>query len=116
MGMRKYQRQIAKARLKAMGVGNVNKKMNGKVRLSHGQVRKMYRTKLGRKRMKLLAHAGISNWRRVLWGDLATEAFMAQCHPEELKRKRKKGRIIRHIEKPDLNTDIKGTIRVVSQE
>jgi len=108
--MRKYQREVARNRLKALGVGNVNKKMNGKVRLSHGQVRKMYRTKLGRKRMKLLAQAGIANWRRVLWGDLATSAYMAQCHPEELKRKRKR-RMIRGLGKPE-DININGTIAV----
>ena len=97
MGMRKYERSVAKARLKAMGVGNVNRKMNGKIRMSHGQVRKLYRTKLGRKKIKLLARVGIANWRRVLYGDLSKEAYMIQCHPEELKRKIRKGRIIRKV-------------------
>lgn len=106
--MRKYQREVARNRLKALGVGNVNRKMAGKVRMSHGQVRKMFRTKLGRKRLGMIAKAGIANWRRVLWGDLATSAYMAQCHPEELKRKRRR-RMIRGIGKP---SDISGTIAV----
>ncbi len=105
MGMRKYQREVARNRLKAMGVGNVNKKMAGKARLSHGKVRKMMNTKLGRKQLNMLSKAGIQLWRRVLWGDLAKYGYMAQCHPEELKRKKR--RTIRKIGNP---ADIKGTI------
>ena len=87
MGMRKYQRSVAKARLKALGVGNVNRKMAGRVRLGHGKARKMQRTMCNRVRLSEIKKAGIQNWRRVLWGELSTEAYMRQCHPEELKRK-----------------------------
>lgn len=107
MGMRKYYRGIAKARLKAMGVGNVNKKMRGRVRMTHGQVRKMLRTKLGRKKIAALAKAGVANWRRVLWGDLATEGYMMQCHPEELKRKKRRG-LVKPGSIKEINATMKG--------
>ena len=96
MGMRKYQRQIAKSRLKALGVGNVNKKMRGKVRMSHGKARRMQRTMCNRVRLETLKKAGIQNWRRVLWGDLAKDAYLAQCRPELLK-KRKNRRVVRTV-------------------
>ena len=105
MGMRKYQREIARNRLKALGVGNVNKKMRGKVRMSHGKARRMQQTMCNRVRLETLKKVGIQLWRRVLWGDLATEAYMAQCHPKELKRKRRRG--FRY----PTPADIKGTIR-----
>ena len=47
--MRKYYRQIAKARMKAAGVGNVNRKMSG-------------------------VTDGVKNWRRIVFGDLAKDA------------------------------------------
>ena len=95
MGLRKYEREIARSRLKALGVGNVNKKMNGKVRMSHGKVRKMMKYKLGRKQLNSLIKAGVANWRRVTWGDLAHDGYLAQCHPEELKRKLNRRKMIR---------------------
>lgn len=108
MGMRKYCREIARNRLKAMDVGNVNKKMAGKARLSHGKVRKMLKTKKDRKQLIAFRKAGVQLWRRVLWGDMANYGYMAQCHPEELKRKQRRGLFKRPIVKP---SDIKGTIK-----
>ena len=83
----------------------MNKKMRGKVRMSHGKARRMQRTMCNRVRLETLKKVGVQLWRRVLWGDLATEAYMAQCHPEELKRKRRRG--FRYA----TPADIKGTIR-----
>ena len=60
MNMRSLQRQVAKSRLKAMGVGNVNKKM-----------RYARRDKDGKRQEKPL-------WERVLNGDLAKQALAAQ--------------------------------------
>lgn len=69
MGMRKELRQIAKARLKAAGAGNVNKKM---ARVVDGE----------------------KVWRRALTGETGKRAFQAQmmagtriAKPKKLKRK-----------------------------
>lgn len=51
--MRKYRRQIAKARLKAMGVGNVNRQMHRE-------------------------QDGVRNWRRALTGETGQAAEKAQ--------------------------------------
>lgn len=53
MGMRKYERQIARARLTDLGVGKVNKAM-------------------GRE------NDGVKNWRRALTGDTGKAAARAQ--------------------------------------
>lgn len=53
MGIRSIERQIARARMKAMGVGDVNKKLGG-------------------------TKDGVQNWRRVLTGDMATQGLAAQ--------------------------------------
>lgn len=63
--MRELKRQIAKARLKALGVGNVNKKIS---------------SKSGKNEPKL--------WRRVLDGDLAKHGMAAQFS-QGIKSKRK---------------------------
>ena len=60
MGIRTIERQIAKARMKAMGVGNVNKKMSAARRDEDGK----------RKELPI--------WRRVLTGDLAKQGLAAQ--------------------------------------
>ena len=88
MGMRKYARQIAKDRLQAMGVGNVNRKMRGKFHLSKGQLRKMMGNTHGRKYMKQLRQEGVANWRRVVYGDLAKEAWMAQMRLGQVRGRR----------------------------
>ena len=53
--MRKYKRQIAKARLTIMGVGNVNRKMNKN-------------------------REGVPLWRAVLTGDFGKKAERAQMN------------------------------------
>ena len=69
MGMRKYYRQIARARIKAAGAGKVNKKMSSK-------------------------KGGVPLWRRLVFGDLAKEAEAYQVRPtrqaDKLKRKIRK--------------------------
>lgn len=64
MGLRKYKRQIAKARLTVMGVGNVNKKMKTK------------------------SSEGIPNWRKALYGESGKSAERAQLM-DGLKRKQR---------------------------
>lgn len=67
MGMRKYQRQVAKARLKAAGVGNVGKKMRlGGMDKSHGSIRRLMRTAKGRRLLAALRAKMVPNWRRAL--------------------------------------------------
>ncbi len=53
--MRKYLRQMAKARLKAMGVGNVNRKMKNR-------------------------KDGVPLWQAVLYGDSGKDAERAQMN------------------------------------
>lgn len=60
MGIRSIERQIAKARLKAMGVGNVNKKMSAQRKDRDGRPTEP----------KL--------WIRVTYGDLAKQGFADQ--------------------------------------
>ena len=62
--MRKYYRQIAKARMKAAGVGNVNRKMGG-------------------------VTYGVKNWRRIVFGDLAKDAEGWQTTKKPKRRIRK---------------------------
>ena len=52
--MRKYQRAIAKERMRILGVGNINKKLH------------------------LKGEDGVSNWRRVLFGKSGKDAHDAQ--------------------------------------
>ena len=61
--MRKYLRAIAKARMKACGVGNVNKKM-------------------ARKNEK-----GEKLWRAFLWGEYAEQGRKAQVKPKRKVRR-----------------------------
>lgn len=61
--MRKYKRQIARARLTVLGVGNVNRKMGNK-------------------------RDGVPLWRAVLTGDFGKQALKAQC-PNPKKQKKK---------------------------
>lgn len=53
MGIRSIERQIAKSRMAAMSVGDVNKKVSG-------------------------VKGGIPNWKRVLYGDMAKRGLAAQ--------------------------------------
>ena len=62
MGLRSIKRQIAKARLTAMGVGNVNRKLARK------------RTKDGKQDMTELP-----NWKKALYGKTGAEAAKAQA-------------------------------------
>ena len=74
MGIRSIERQIAKARLKAMGVGNANKKMGAQRKNKDG---KPIEPKL---------------WKRVLRGDLAKQGIAAQFG-QGIKSRRKLRRV-----------------------
>lgn len=73
MGIRSIKRQIAKARLKAMGVGNVNKKIAAPGRGKDGKNQKPL-------------------WERVLYGDLAAQGIAAQLG-QGVKSRRKLRRV-----------------------
>lgn len=62
MGMRKYCRAIAKDRMRALGAGSINTHMG--LHISRAKLREELRTK--------------PVWRRVLWGDVAKDAWYAQ--------------------------------------
>lgn len=74
MSIRSIQRQVAKARLAAMDVGNPNKKMGAQRKDRNG---KPVEEKL---------------WKRVLFGDLSKRAFAAQMG-ERVRRNRKIRRV-----------------------
>lgn len=61
--MRKYQRAVAKARMKAMGIERVNRRMSRKV------------------------ENGKTLWREILWGAYAAEARRAQVKPKRTIRR-----------------------------
>ena len=67
MGIRSIEWQIAKSRMAAMGVGNVNKKVSG-------------------------VKGGVPNWKRVLYGDMAKKGLAAQLG-QAVRSKRKIRRV-----------------------
>ena len=68
MALRRIKRQIAKARLSAMGVGNVNKKM------------------------RLKKEDGLQNWKCALYGETGEEAHKVQMNLGKLMKAKKQGR------------------------
>ena len=75
MALRRIKRQIAKARLSAMGVGNVNKKM------------------------RLKKEDGLQNWKRALYGETGEEAHKVQMNLGKLMKAKKQGREVRQRRK-----------------
>lgn len=65
MGLRSEKRQIARARMKAMGLGNVNKKFS------------------------LTNHEGRKNWRVALYGKTGADAHRAQMNLGQLLKAKK---------------------------
>jgi hypothetical protein len=75
--MRKYLRNIAKARLRAMGVSKVNRQLG--TGLSRNFFRKCQRCHSGRRLLKKLVQSPmVPLWRRVLFGKLAVDGWRAQ--------------------------------------
>lgn len=70
MGLRNVKRQIAKARMMATGVGNVNKKLR-------------------------LVKGGMPNWKRALYGKTGEQAHRAQMNLGHLINAQEQGRAVR---------------------
>ena len=70
MGLRNVKRQIAKARMMATGVGNVNKKLR-------------------------LVKGGMPNWKRALYGKTGEQAHRAQMNLGHLINAQAQGRAVR---------------------
>ena len=75
MGLRNVKRQIAKARLTIMGVGNVNRKLARKRDANGKQDKKE-----------------IPNWKRALYGKTGEEAARAQANHGRLLKAKEQGR------------------------
>ena len=77
MGMRKYCRAIAKDRMRALGAGSINTHMG--LHISRAKLREAFRC-MGKEKRKLLREELRTKpvWRRVLWGDVAKDAWYAQ--------------------------------------
>lgn len=102
MSMRKYQRQIAKARMAALGIDRINRKMGGKIRYSNGSIRRMMRTHRGRRLMGEIREDDQPNWRRILTGDIAEAAERAQIGKQK-RRIDSSGRTSRKLVKRHAN-------------
>ena len=96
MSIRSAQRQVAKARMAALGIDQINRKMGPKIRYTRGTIRKMMRTRLGRQDKEKYAELESANWRRVLMGDLAEAAEKAQIGDKK-HRKDGSGSVARKI-------------------
>ena len=70
MGLRSIKRQIAKARMMATGVGNVNKKLR-------------------------LVKGGMPNWKRALYGKTGEQAHRAQMNLGRLLKAQAQGKEVR---------------------
>ena len=77
MGMRKYRRSIAKARMKEMGLEHVNKNMG--LGISRAKLREAFRCMGKKSREELRKHMQEAPiWRRILTGDLAKQYWAAK--------------------------------------
>jgi hypothetical protein len=104
MGMRKYQRTVAKARLKAMGVKT--NRLGSNIMPQGNELRKKMRKIRGRRYLEYLRGQKPALWRRVMSGDLYKEGLRAQLLEGQRIKKRKlvekgmKKRKIRQISAP----------------
>lgn len=87
MGMRKYRRAIAKARMKAMGVKS--NQLGSGIMPQRNTLRKLMRYRHGRKYLDFLRKEKPPRWRRVTTGDLAKEGLRAQLLEGQRIKKRK---------------------------
>ena len=69
MGIRRFERSIAKARLAEMGVEHINKRFS--FHMSNAKVRKLQKRRKGRSFLDKILAGDIPVWRRILYGDLA---------------------------------------------
>lgn len=77
MSMRKHLRTIAKARMAAMGIEHVNKKMGR--HWSQHVVSTYMRRESGKKLLRKIRARYVPFWRRVISGNLAKDGRRAQC-------------------------------------
>jgi len=104
MGMRKYQRSVAKARLKAMGVKT--NRLGSNIMPQGNALRKKMRNPRGRRYLEFLREQKPALWRRVMAGDLAKDGLRAQLIEGQRIKKRKmvkktmRTRKLRRIAKP----------------
>ena len=89
MGMRKYQRQIAKARLKAMGVKP--SRLSSNTMPPRGTLRKLMQYRHGRAYLEMIRNLKAPVWQRVLLGDLSKAAFRDQMIEGQKIKRRKLG-------------------------
>ena len=80
MGMRKYYRSIAKARMAEMSMDHINEKMG--LHISRAKLREAFRC-MGKKNRAELRRELLTKpiWRRVLFGDLAARYARKQQRP-----------------------------------
>ena len=74
MGLRNVKRQIAKARLTVMGVGNVNRKL--------------------RKKKDPTDRTELPNWKKALYGKTGEEAHRAQMNLGKLIKAKEQGKAV----------------------
>ena len=94
--IRSAQPQVAKARMAALGIDRINRKMGGKIRYSNGTIRRMMRTLCGRRLMGDIRKDDQPNWRRILTGDVSEAAERAQIGKQK-RRRDSSGRISRKL-------------------
>ena len=83
MGMRKYRRSIAKARMKEMGLEHVNKKMG--LGITRANLREAFRCMGKKNREELRRHMlEAPFWRRILTGDLAKKYWAEKRRREKI--------------------------------
>ena len=90
MGMRKYQRAIAKARLKAMGVKP--SRLSSNTMPPRGTLRKLMQYRKGRAYLDMIRNLKDPVWKRVLCGDLSKAAFRDQMIEGQKIKRRKLGK------------------------
>ena len=102
MSMRTYQRQIAKARMAALGIDRINRRMGRKTLISNGSLRRWMKTRRGRRLLDEIREDDQQNWRRILTGDIAEAAERAQIGKQK-RRRDCSGRISRKLVKRHAN-------------
>ncbi len=76
MGMRKYYRAIARNRMQACSMKFKDVGINS----IPSRIRKLMKTRNGRKKLRNECEAVLPLWRRFLWGKEANRAFFAQMN------------------------------------
>ena len=94
MGMRKYMRSIAKARLAEMGAEHIHKRMG--LQMSRAKIREAFRCLSRKNRVAFRREMQTRpHWRRVLFGDLAKQ-YWAEKHRKEAQERNKRAALKKH--------------------